>query len=163
MTPVISFWKKDITKNWLQSNTTFAYPKTLIGPVEYEEALNLLKTHSEGSWVWKPNVGRQSRGVVLFERNVDGFRLFPTNTCINPDNIVEELKKIVKTRIFTARDISEHRRWFTEEWIHPHERLHLFTDDVRCPPIIRFCGRPKVHFVGMSPVFEKSTGLSGAG
>jgi len=39
----------------------------------------------------------------------------------------------------------------------------MFTDDVRCPPIIRFCGRPNIHFIGMSPMLEESTGLSAAG
>jgi hypothetical protein len=159
-----AFWQKNFTKEWLALYTTFAYPATVTPELlEFQPTLDKINELPSGAWVFKPNAGRKSRGVILFEKIGDDFRIFPSLELISLEAAKENILKLVSERIFTPKSIMEHRRWFVEEWIHPHERFHQFTVDKRCPPVIRFCGHPEIHFIGMSPVDERETGISAAG
>lgn len=163
ITNAIMFWDKIYTKKWLQDNTTFKYPLNVLEPYPFEEALTKLVDLPTGSHVWKPTIGRQSNGVALIEKTNNGFTLFPCKDYLSLEEITNKLIEIKTARINTPIKIKTHLIWFVEEWIYPHEKLHKFTDDIRCPPIFRFCGREKVYFVCMTPLYFKYTGESPSG
>jgi hypothetical protein len=157
------FANKIYTKQWLSENTSFAYPKNLIELDLFDISIAKLEELPIGEYVWKPCFGRKGWGVALLEKTADGYRIFPSNTVMSLQDTIEELIRIKRLTISEAREARDHRKWFAEEWIKPHERLRPFTDDMRCPPIIRICGRSKVHFVVISPVYFKEVGISSFG
>lgn len=162
-TPTIEFWDKTHTKQWLEKHTTFKFPETLTPVREFPEALEEFQKTPPGSWVWKPNTGRHSAGVVLFDRFENGFRLFPENEILDSDTAKEHLKNAVRKKVRGRREVRAHRFWFIEQWIKPHTSLLPFTDDPRCPPVIRFSGAPEIHFVSLVGLKKEHTGITSAG
>lgn len=162
--PTRSFWSKSFTKNWLANNTTFKYPKTLNAELKrYQTTLDSIVDLPNGLIVLKPNIGRQSHGVVLFEKFGNAITIFPETSSKSIEDGKQEINRLVRQRILTDKDLKYYGYWLYEEWIKPHDRFRQFTVDKKCPPILRFCGRPEIHFLAMSPVFEQETGLSAAG
>lgn len=157
------FASKVFTKEWLRDNTSFTFPKNVVNINTYDQAIADLENLPEGSYVWKPNYGKKCWGIALVEKNTGGFKVFPSNEVIPFKELVSELSRVKRLSISIAREDKQHREWFAEEWIKPHERFYHFTDDERCPPIIRICGRSKVHFVVLSPIYFESAGISSAG
>ena len=157
------FISKSATKKWLAENTTFLYPDTVVPLQRLDKILACLGDLPVGDYVLKPDTGKQSRGVVLFERTLRGIKLVPTNVVLPINKAVKVINAAVYKRSTTRLGVVFYDLWFIEKWVIPHERFHQFTDDKKCPPIIRLCGRPNIHFIGMSPMHEKSTGLSAAG
>lgn len=157
------FADKIFTKEWLRDNTTLAYPKNVVSLNDFDKAILHLEDLPKGEYVWKPCYGRKCWGIALIEKTADGFKVFPSNETLPFQDTILELIRVKRLSISVAREAKLHRKWFAEEWIHPHERFHKFTDDKRCPPVIRICGRTKVHFVVLSPVYFNLTGISAAG
>lgn len=157
------FWHKNFTKDWLKANTTFECPKTVSTELlDFPKALEGIKNLPTGHWVFKPDTGLRSQGVVLFEKMGTSFCVLPDHEEVLIDIAKKKIFDLTKHHMLMKKDVRNKRKWFVEEWIHPHEQLHQFTLDARCPPIIRFCGHPEVHFIGMSTVTEE-TGISGGG
>jgi hypothetical protein len=157
------FDNKVFTKEWLHRNTTFSYPVNVVGLGDFDESINHLAIIPNGNYVWKPCRGRKSWGVALIEKRVDGFRVYPSNEIISSEAMILELTRIKKLAISEDREAKRFKQWFAEEWIYPHERFHKFTDDVRLPPLIRVCGRDRVHFVTLSPVYLNLSGIAPTG
>jgi hypothetical protein len=157
------FDNKIFTKEWLDENTTFAYPKNIIALDDFDKASGRFLGLPRGSYVWKPCYGRKSWGVALVEKNIDGFKVYPSDEIMSSEDVVRELTRIKKLSISEVREAGRFKKWFIEEWIYPHERFHKFTDDKRLPPIIRVCGRKKVHFVTLSPVYLNLSGIAPTG
>lgn len=157
------FDNKIFTKEWLSENTTFAYPENIIALDDFDKASSRFLDVPCGSYVWKPCYGRKSWGVSLVEKNIDGFKVYPSDEIMSSEDVVRELTRIKKLSISEEREAGRFKKWFAEEWIYPHERFHKFTDDKRLPPIIRVCGRKKVHFVTLSPVYLNLSGIAPTG
>jgi hypothetical protein len=157
------FANKIYTKQWLSENTTFAYPKNLIELDLFDVSISKLKELPIGEYVWKPCFGRKGWGVALLEKTADGYKIFPSDDVLCLQDTIAELIRIKRLTISEAREARDHKKWFAEEWIKPHERLRPFTDDMRCPPVIRICGRSNVHFVVISPVYFNDVGISSFG
>jgi hypothetical protein len=162
MKPVM-FADKIFTKEWLNDNTTLAYPKNVVSLDDFDKAIVHLADLPNGEYVWKPCYGRKCWGIVLLTKKDGKFEVFPSKEPLSLQDTILELIRIKRLSISVAREAKLHRQWFAEEWIHPHERFYRFTDDKRCPPVIRICGRSKVHFVVLSPVYFESAGISAAG
>ena len=157
------FDNKIFTKEWLRHNTTFAYPKNVVCLGNFDEAIRNLVDLPIGNYVWKPCRGRKSWGVALVEKSSDGFKVYPSNKFVSSEDMILELTRIKKLSIAEDREAKKFKTWFAEEWIYSHERFNKFTDDVRLPPMIRVCGRDKVHFVTLSPVYLKLSGIAPTG
>ena len=157
------FWKKDFTKCWLADNTSFQCPKNAVELTTFYDTIEQLSTVPDGCWVFKPNIGRKSHGVLLFERQGDQFQVFSKTEKLSLEDFKEEVVKIVRQTIFSKKKIKEHRRWFVEEWIYPHKKLWSFTDDRRVPPIIRFRGCPTIHVIDMAPLYCDLSGIAPSG
>jgi hypothetical protein len=157
------FWDKTFTKQWLSDNTSLAYPATLINPGEFYYNADRLINSPVGEYVWKPQCGRQNSGVALLEKTPEGFMIFSYDHLVSASDLPAELDAIRKIKLNTVRKLISARAWFVEEWIHPAKQLHKFTDDVRCPPIIRFIGQDRVDFITMTAVYFKHEGISTAG
>jgi hypothetical protein len=157
------FDNKVFTKEWLHRNTTFSYPVNVVGLGNFDESVNHLTMIPKGSYVWKPCRGRKSWGVALVEKNSGGFKVYPSNEIISSEDMILELTRIKRLAISEDREARRFKTWFAEEWVYPHERFHKFTNDVRLPPIIRACGRDKVHFITLSPVYLNLSGIAPTG
>jgi hypothetical protein len=157
------FANKIYTKQWLSENTSFAYPKTIVELALFNEVAKKLEDLPVGEYVWKPCFGRKGWGIALINKTVDGYKIFPSDTVMPLQDTIEELTRIKRLTISEAKEAKDHRNWFVEEWVKPHERLGKFTNDMRCPPIIRICGRSAVHFVVISPVYFNEVGISSFG
>jgi hypothetical protein len=157
------FDNKVFTKEWLRRNTTFAYPNNVVRLGTFDEAIRNLADLPNGNYVWKPCRGRKSWGVALVEKSLHGFEVYPSNEIISSEAMILELTRIKSIAMEESREALKFKKWFAEEWIYPHERFHKFTDDVRLPPMIRVCGRDKVHFVTLSPVYLNLSGIAPTG
>lgn len=157
------FDNKVFTKEWLRRNTTFSYPENVVGLGDFDDSIKNLADLPSGNYVWKPCRGRKSWGVALVDKNSDGFKVYPSNEIISFEDMVLELTRIKKLAISEDREAKRFKQWFAEEWIYPHKRFHKFTDDVRLPPLIRACGRDKVHFITLSPVYLNLSGIAPTG
>jgi len=157
------FADKIFTKEWLRNNTTFAYPKNVVSLDDFDRSIVHLADLPNGEYVWKPCYGRKGWGVALIEKINEGFKVFPSTEILSLQDTILELIRIKRLSISVAREAKFHRKWFAEQWIKPHERFYKFTDDKRCPPVIRICGRSKVHFVVLSPVYFEAAGISSSG
>jgi hypothetical protein len=157
------FDDKIFTKEWLQANTTFAYPKNVIDLDDFGKASSRFLDIPCGNYVWKPCYGRKSWGVALVEKNVEGFKVYPSDKIMSSEELVCELARIKRLSISEVREAGRFKKWFAEEWIYPHERFHKFTDDKRLPPLIRVCGQNRVHFVTLSPVYLNLSGIAPTG
>lgn len=157
------FWDKNLTKIWLQNNTTFKYPKTVEKDFGFDNIIKRIETMPNGDWVLKPNTGRKSVGVVLFEKKDELFRIFSIKDSLCFSSFVEEISKKIKYRTQTTEVRRKNGLWLIEEWVKPHKRFHSFTEIKKCPPILRFCGRPEISIIGLSPVYPNITGLSSSG
>jgi hypothetical protein len=157
------FWDKIFTKQWLSDNTSLAYPATLINPGEFYYNIDRLIKAPIGKYVWKPRCGRQNSGVALLEKTAEGFMIFSYDCLFSASDLPSELDKIRRIKLNTRKKLLSSRAWFVEEWIHPADQLHKFTDDTRCPPIIRFIGQDCVDFITMTPVYFNLEGISTAG
>lgn len=157
------FWDKSLTKNWLQANTTFKYPKTVTKPAFFNETFDSISTLPDGDYVLKPNAGRKSAGIILFTKKNDCFELFPTSDSHDHKQFKDFANKKASFPQFHDELVKQHVPWFVEEWVFPHERFLPFTDFRKCPPILRFCGRPAINIIGFSPIYTNITGLSTAG
>jgi hypothetical protein len=156
------FLDKVVTKNWLTANTTFKVPTTGAGPCGYKLIPKMLESIPNGNWVIKPLKGSFSAGVVLFEKHEKGYRLLGSLEYLPLAKFTPPFLKIVVERSVTPKVKPERGFWFIEEWIRPHASLEVFTHNKLCPPMIRFSGRPQVHFIAICPMLEASTGLAGA-
>lgn len=158
------FWGKNYTKRWLAENTTFSYPKNIVEKGLFSDTFKAIEQLPVGDYVWKPNIGRKSRGIMLFRKGESGnFTFFPEDISYDFEKTKDRITSKIENQFSSKKYLNKYHEWFIEEWIHPHERFHIFTDDIRCPPIIRFCGRDKVNFVVMSPIAKEYTGISDAG
>jgi hypothetical protein len=157
------FWNKIFTKLWLSENTSFSYPNNLINPGRFYATVGALVNAPMGEYVWKPQSGRQSSGIALLEKTSEGFIMFPDKDLIAPNKLRVKLNRIRKIKLNTPKKLMAVRSWFAEEWIYPHERLHKFTDDIRCPPVIRLIGHDRVSFIGLTPLYFEHSGISNSG
>lgn len=157
------FDNKIFTKEWLRDNTTFSYPENVVALDDFDKAIRCLIDLPNGGYVWKPCFGRKSWGVSLVEKINEGFKVYPSSEIVSSEDMILELTRIKRLSISEIREAGRFKRWFAEKWIYPHERFHKFTDDKRLPPLIRVCGRDKVHFVTLSPVYLKLSGIAPTG
>lgn len=162
--PAKTFWNKLDTKKWLAENTTFKYPETVVEPFGLKELPETLEALPSGSWALKPTEGKQSIGIVLFDKNAEGlFKILSSDLWTPINNVFGPITLAVKKKIVAKKARGRKRKWFVEPWIKPHEKLHIFTTVPVCPPILRFYCRPEVNFLGVCPVIPEFTGLSYAG
>lgn len=157
------FWSKMATKRFLAEHTSFKYPLTVTGVHSFEDLIPSIKTLKDGDWVLKPNVGRKSKGVVLFSKNADTFNIFPDTAILSFEEFSNRIDELIGYKNGYPKVQNRFQHWFVEEWIKPHSRFQCFTDYPKCSPILRFCGRPRIHFIGLSPIKKDVTGLSVAG
>ena len=146
------FRQKVFTKEWLIDNTSFLFPKTVVTLGGLKKVVKATEVLPLGRYILKPNIGRQSFGVIPFEKSIIGVNALPISQTL-------DLVTLAKSRMLNA---DYHGKWFIEEWIYPREKLHRFTLDPRCPPIFRFVGRPQIHFIGLSEMLDLKTCLAGA-
>lgn len=156
------FWDKLFTKKWLAENTTLKTPKTFLGSASFKEILTRIGELPVGSYALKSLTGRQSIGVFFFHKTFDGYQIGTHKDVLDLDTAIDKLKKVKRKRRVDTRQPYDCKFWFVEELIKPHERFEPYTDCLDYPPIIRLCGRPTIHFIGMSTMRDLATGISGA-